>query len=103
MLTKFVAWMNGMSVFQIKMHSKYNDVDFLHDLRDVLIRSGVHHERIAFIFDESNVVSTAFLEIMNALLAGGEVPGLFSSPGEYNTLLQDMKQTAKKNNLMIHN
>jgi dynein heavy chain 1 len=34
-------------------------------------------EKICFIFDESNVLSTAFLERMNALLASGEVPGLF--------------------------
>ena len=36
-------------------------------------RAGVKLERICFIFDESNVLSPAFLEKMNALLASGEV------------------------------
>jgi len=34
-------------------------------------------EKICFIFDESNCLSSGFLEAMNALLASGEVPGLF--------------------------
>ena len=40
-------------------------------------RAGCKKEKICFIFDEGNVLSPAFLEKMNALLASGEVPGLF--------------------------
>ena len=76
-LSRFVAWMNSMKTFQIKVHRGYTADDFDTDLRAVLIRSGVEREKIAFIFDESNVLDTAFLERMNALLASGEVPGLF--------------------------
>jgi dynein heavy chain 1 len=76
-LSKFVSWMQGMSVFQIKVHKHYSAKDFDKDLRSVLTRAGCKGERICFIFDESNVLNTAFLERMNALLAGGEVPGLF--------------------------
>ena len=32
--------MNGLSVFQIKMHNKYTGLDFDDDLRAVLRRSG---------------------------------------------------------------
>jgi dynein heavy chain 1 len=49
-------------------------------------RSGVKLEKITFIFDESNVLSVAFLERMNALLASGEVPGLFEGE-EYMALI----------------
>lgn len=49
-------------------------------------RAGVKGEKITFIFDESNVLSPAFLEKMNALLASGEIPGLFEGD-EYNTLM----------------
>jgi dynein heavy chain 1, cytosolic len=72
-LSKFVSWMNGMSVFQIKVHKHYGANDFDKDLRSVLTRAGCRGEKICFIFDESNVLNTAFLERMNALLAGGEV------------------------------
>lgn len=33
--------------------------------------------KMCFLFDESNALETTFLEYMNALLASGEVPGLF--------------------------
>ena len=35
-LSRFVAWMNGLKVFQIKVHGKYSAEDFDDDLRDVL-------------------------------------------------------------------
>ena len=49
-------------------------------------RAGCHLEKITFIFDESNVLSVAFLERMNALLASGEVPGLFEGE-EFSSLI----------------
>jgi hypothetical protein len=39
-LSRFVAWMNGLHVYQIKVHNKYSMEDFDEDLRTVLRRSG---------------------------------------------------------------
>ena len=39
-LSRFVAWMNGLSVFQVKVHNKYTAADFDEDLRGVLRRAG---------------------------------------------------------------
>ncbi len=49
-------------------------------------KAGVKEEKICFIFDESNALSPAFLEKMNALLASGEIPGLFEGE-EYMSLM----------------
>lgn len=57
-------------------------------------------EKICFIFDESNVLSAAFLERMNALLAGGEVPGLFDGD-EYYSLINQCKEAALKEGKII--
>ena len=76
-LSRFVSWMNGLTVFQIKANSKYSVEQFDEDLRGLLRRVGVEGEKICFIFDEGNALSSAFLERMNALLASGEIPGLF--------------------------
>ena len=65
-LSRFVSWMNGISVFQIKLTRRYSLEDFDADLREVLTRAGCEGEKICFIFDESNVVSSSFLERMNA-------------------------------------
>jgi len=64
-----------------------------------LTRAGVKNERICFIFDESNVLNTAFLERMNALLASGEVPGLFEGQ-DFTALMSDCKETFRKDGVL---
>ena len=85
-LSRFVSWMNDLTVFQIKAGRNYGVADFDADLRGIMKRAGCKGEKICFIFDESNVLGPAFLERMNALLASGEVPGLFEGD-EYISLL----------------
>ncbi|KAL5291956.1 DYNC1H1 family protein [Megaselia abdita] len=99
-LSRFVAWMNGLSIFQIKVHNKYTGEDFDEDLRSVLRRAGCRDEKIAFILDESNVLDSGFLERMNTLLANGEVPGLFEGD-EYTTLMTQCKEGAQREGLML--
>nr|XP_018911901.1 PREDICTED: dynein heavy chain, cytoplasmic [Bemisia tabaci] len=99
-LSRFVAFMNGLSVFQIRAHNKYTAEDFDEDLRSVLRRSGCKNEKIAFILDESNVLESGFLERMNTLLANGEVPGLFEGD-EYTTLMTQCKEGAQREGLML--
>ncbi|KAK3093975.1 hypothetical protein FSP39_022394 [Pinctada imbricata] len=99
-LSRFVAWMNGLSTYQIKVHNKYTAMDFDEDLRNVLRRSGCRGEKIAFIMDESNVLDSSFLERMNTLLANGEVPGLFEGD-EYTTLMTQCKEGAQREGLML--
>ena len=69
-LSRFVSWMNGMSVFQIKVNQRYGLEDFMEDLRGVLMRAGCGHEKITFIFDESNVLNTGFLDGAGFMGAG---------------------------------
>lgn len=99
-LSRFVAWMNGLSVFQIKVHNKYSANDFDEDLRSVLRRSGCKDEKICFILDESNVLDSGFLERMNTLLANGEVPGLFEGD-EFTTLMTQCKEGSQREGLML--
>ncbi|CDI87445.1 dynein beta chain, flagellar outer arm, putative [Eimeria praecox] len=89
-LTKFVSWMNGLSIFQIKAGRNYNTASFEQDLRVVMKRAALKEEKIAFVIDESNALGPAFLERMNALLASGEVPGLFEGD-EYTALINECK------------
>ena len=99
-LTKFVSWMNGLNVFQIKAHSKYGLTDFYEDLRDIMKRVALKGEKICFIFDEANCLNTSFIEAMNALLASGEVPGLFEGD-EYNALMNACRDSALKEGVIL--
>ena len=99
-LSKFVSWMNGLSIFQIKAHSRYGIEDFNEDLRSVMRRVGVGGEKVCFIFDEGNVLGSGFLEAMNALLASGEVPGLFEGD-EYNALMSACREAAARDGVIL--
>ncbi|XP_037072682.1 LOW QUALITY PROTEIN: dynein heavy chain, cytoplasmic-like [Pollicipes pollicipes] len=99
-LSRFVAWMNGLSVFQIKVHNKYTGEDFDEDLRTVLRRSGCRGEKVCFILDESNMLDSSFLERMNTLLANGEVPGLFEGD-EASALMTQCKEGSQRDGLML--
>ncbi|MCJ1472503.1 hypothetical protein MMC13_001151 [Lambiella insularis] len=99
-LSRFVAWMNGLKVFQIKVHGKYSAEDFDDDLRDVLRRAGCKGEKICFIMDESNVLDSGFLERMNTLLANAEVPGLFEGD-EFAALMTACKEGAQRQGLLL--
>jgi dynein heavy chain 1 len=90
-LSRFVSWMLNLSVFQVKAHRKYTLLDFEEDLRSVMRRAGCKREKICFIFDESNIMDSNFLEYMNALLASGEVPGLFDGD-EWPKLMQNIRE-----------
>jgi dynein heavy chain 1 len=99
-LSKFVAWMNGLNIFQIKAHSRYGMDSFYEDLRLVMRRVGVDGEKICFIFDESNALSAGFTEAMNALLASGEVPGLFEGDS-YTSLMNEIRDSAMKDGVIL--
>lgn len=99
-LSKFVSWMNGLNIFQIKAHSRYGMEDFNEDLRAVMRRVGVDGERVCFIFDESNVLASGFIEAINALLASGEVPGLFDGE-EYTALMSAVRDSAIRDGIIL--
>jgi dynein heavy chain 1, cytosolic len=92
--------MNGLKIFQIKVHGKYSAEDFDEDLKDVLRRAGCKGEKICFIMDEANVLDSAFLERMNTLLANAEIPGLFEGD-EYNALMTSCKEGAQRDGLLL--
>ncbi|KAI8443530.1 hypothetical protein BY996DRAFT_6420641 [Phakopsora pachyrhizi] len=69
--------MNGLSIFQIKVHNKYSADDFDNDLQTVLLRAECKAEKICFIIDESNALDSGFLERMNTLLVNAQAPDLF--------------------------
>ena len=94
-LSRFVAWINGLAVFQIKVHNRYTASDFDDDLRTVLRRCSIKGEKICFILDESNMLESGFLERMNTLLANGEVPGLFEGD-ELASLLTQLKDASQR-------
>ena len=94
-ITRFVAWMNGISVTKLNIHSAYTGKDFDEDLKSILKRCATKGEKICFIMDESNMLDSGFLERMNTLLANAEIPGLFEGD-ELSALMAGCKELALK-------
>jgi dynein heavy chain 1 len=92
--------MNGLSVYQIQVSSRYTAADFDDDLRHVLRRAGCKGEKICFIMDESNVLDSGFLERMNTLLANAEIPGLFEGD-EYTALMTACREGSQRDGLIL--
>ena len=88
------------SIFQIKAHSRYGIEEFNEDLRGVMRRVGIDGEKVCFIFDEANILGSGFLEAMNALLASGEVPGLFEGD-DYTALMSACRDTAARDGVIL--
>lgn len=95
-LARFTAWMSGMDVYQIRSHSAYTELDFARDLRSILCQAGVKQRSVVIIFDESHAMESSFLEMMNSLLACGEVPGLFAGDDQ-TQLLDEMRLQSSAN------
>lgn len=77
LLVRFVAWMNGMRLVQLRVHRGYCVGEFEAALRRVLVTCA-RGARVCFLIDESCILEPAFVERMNSLLASSEVPGLFA-------------------------
>ena len=99
-LSRFVAWMNGFTLFQVKVHNKYTAADFDEDLRSVIRRSGCCGEKIVFMMKLSNQLDSGFLERLNPLLANGEVSGLFEGD-EFSALLTQCRDRSHRQGLVL--
>lgn len=56
----------------------YDLKSFRNDLKEVLRRAGVEGKPVMLFLEDHQLVQPAFLELVNSLLSGGEVPGLFT-------------------------
>ncbi|KAK9472278.1 dynein heavy chain, N-terminal region 1-domain-containing protein [Dipodascopsis tothii] len=99
-LAKFVAWMNGLRIFQIDVHRGYSGADFDEDLRTVIRCASVKGEKVCFILDEASMLDSGFLERMNTLLANAEIPGLFEGD-EQTALLNACKESARRQGVLL--
>ncbi|CAM9277136.1 unnamed protein product, partial [Phaeothamnion confervicola] len=99
-LARFAAWMNGLGVVAVEASPRYTLQHFDEDLRQAMFcsamrRVGCGGERLCVLVDENDALSAAFMERMNALLASGEVPGLFEGD-DRAALLAGCREAAQR-------
>ncbi|KAG1663699.1 hypothetical protein FOA52_013267 [Chlamydomonas sp. UWO 241] len=87
------AYMHTLEFVSPKMTKSYDVKAFRADLKDVLRKAGVEGKpTMLFLEDYQLEVDGSFLEYVNSLLSGGEIPGLFTSE-ELAKELMPLEQT----------
>ena len=76
-LTKLAAFVARHRMFQVKLTKTYNTISFGDDLKECMIHAGTVGP-VSFLFTDAQIKKEDFLEIINATLLTGDVPGLFS-------------------------
>mmetsp|Transcript_70732 Transcript_70732/g.152378 ORF Transcript_70732/g.152378 Transcript_70732/m.152378 type:complete len:146 (+) Transcript_70732:237-674(+) len=79
MVVKIVKEILEYDEFVIHVDEEYDVNRLDEDLTELFGKMAEEQDKhVIFTLDESQIVSVAFLERMNSLLASGEIPGLFS-------------------------
>ena len=81
-------------LFSIELVRGYGLQSFRDDVKELMIKTGVKGERVAFLFTDTQVVSDDFLEDINNVLNTGEVPTI-SPAGGLERVIGDMRDVCK--------
>jgi len=82
-------------VVTIEITRTYGKVEWREDLKRFLIKAGGKNEPSVFLFTDSHIKDSSFVEDINTLLNTGEVPNLFP-PDEKAELLEMVRSGAKQ-------
>ncbi|RKO94668.1 hypothetical protein BDK51DRAFT_21975 [Blyttiomyces helicus] len=87
---QIAAHMLGLRMFSPGITRHYGMKAFGADLKQVLAATGMAAEESVLLLEDHHLVDPAFLESVNSLLSGGEVPGLYA-PDELDALMSSLK------------
>eukprot|EP00899_Mesostigma_viride_P029629 jgi/Mesvir1/9851/Mv22388-RA.1 len=86
-----VAHMHRMDAFSPNMTMHYNLKAFQTDLKAVMLATGVEGKQVMLLLEDHQLLEASFLELVNSVLSGGEVPGLFT-PEELRGALAPLQE-----------
>ncbi|OQR97844.1 dynein heavy chain, outer arm [Achlya hypogyna] len=89
-LTKLAAVLARLQLFQITLTKAYNTASFLEDWRQLFKWTGQQNKGVVFLCTDNEIKDDGFLEVLNAVLATGEIPNLFPKD-ELNFLVSDLR------------
>jgi dynein heavy chain len=78
-LTALASHVCGMACRKIMIVRNYGVNEFREDLRKILLEAGVTNRPLSFLFSDTQIVASQFLEDINNVLNIGEVPGLMGN------------------------
>ena len=70
-LTRLASFIAGMGIFMIEVVRGYRSELFREDLKKLYERAGLNNEPTTFIFNDTQIIETSFLEDVNGMLTSG--------------------------------
>jgi dynein heavy chain 2, cytosolic len=64
---------------------------FSQDLRDAIQLACIDGEQVLLVVEDYQLLDDAFLQHINSLIASGNVPGLYNSQQEFDSLLARLR------------
>ena len=80
------AYLLRLELITPQMTRNYDIKAFLNDMKGVLQTTGIEGTPAVLHLEDHQLVTTEFLEVVNSLISGGEVPGLYT-PEELDQML----------------
>jgi dynein heavy chain 2 len=92
-LVSLCAYMLRLELMTLKLSRGYGVKNFRLDLKAAMTKAGAEDEPLLLVLEDHHFVDGTFIEMVNSLLATGDVPGLFK-PNELDPLLAPIKEAA---------
>jgi dynein heavy chain 2 len=92
-IVKLVAHLNRTELVTLSITRDYGIKMFNTELKAVMQRSGLEGVHTVLLLEDHNFFNPTFLEVVNSLLASGEVPGLYGQE-ELDAILGPLKEDA---------
>ena len=93
-LSRLAAYIANMKIFQIEVVRGYRSELFREDLKKLYERTGINGEHTVFIFNDTQVIESSFLEDINGMLNSGEVSNLYP-PDELGNIRESVRNEVR--------
>jgi dynein heavy chain len=77
-LTKLAAYICKHKFFQISLTKSYTEKSLMEDIKALFEEIAMRNGSVSFIITDAEIKSEGFLELINSLLATGEIPGMLN-------------------------
>ena len=94
-LTRLAAFMADFDLIQIEISKNYNKAEWQEDLKKVIRAAALNVRDAVFLFSDSQIKLSTFVEDINNLLNAGEIPNLFPND-EKSECLEGVRPFAKQ-------
>uniref|UniRef100_A0A183BTS1 Cytoplasmic dynein 2 heavy chain 1 n=1 Tax=Globodera pallida TaxID=36090 RepID=A0A183BTS1_GLOPA len=90
----FVAQMHQMRLHTLRVSSSYTSRNFAQDLKEAIYSACVDAEQVVLLVEDYQLLEESFLQLINALLSDGYVPGLYGTQQELDQILGRLRESS---------